>query len=83
MISEEGKHIMNNQLNEKMVETRVTYILEYRGKVFIIENVPARVDEETGERYFSPETVDHLQKMIWEQKKPVRTIETPVYEFAF
>lgn len=68
--------------NETMRETRVTYTLEMEGKFFIIENVPARVCQETGEQFFSPETVECLQQTIWGQKKPKKTIETPVYEFA-
>lgn len=68
--------------NETMRETRVTYTLEMDGKFFIIENVPARVCVETGEQFFSPETVEQLQQTIWGQEKPKKTIETPVYEFA-
>ena len=68
--------------NETMCETRVTYTLEMEGKFFIIENVPARMCEETGEQFFSPETVERLQQTIWGRKKPKKTIETSVYEFA-
>jgi len=68
--------------NETMTETKVTYTLEIDGKFFIVENVPARVCEETGEQFFSPETVERLQQMIWGREKPKKTIETPVYEFA-
>ena len=68
--------------NETMREIRVTYTLEMDGKFFIIENVPARVCIETGEQFFSPETVKQLQQTIWGQEKPKKTIETPVYEFA-
>ena len=32
-----------------LVETRVTYTIELNGQIFMIENVPARVNEETGE----------------------------------
>jgi hypothetical protein len=48
----------------------------------VVENVPARVCVETGEQLFSPETVERLQQMVWEQRKPARVIEVPVYEFA-
>jgi len=65
-----------------MVEQKVTYTLEVNGKFIIIENVPARVCVETGDRFFSPETVEQLQKMIWEERKPIRVIKTPVFEFA-
>ena len=68
--------------NETMTEAKVTYTLEMDGKFFIIENVPARVCEETGEQFFSPETVERLQQTILGQEKPKKTIETPVYEFA-
>ncbi|MBO0352058.1 YgiT-type zinc finger protein [Phormidium pseudopriestleyi FRX01] len=67
---------------ETLIAKKVTYTLEVNGKFFMIENVPARVCEETGESFFSPETVERIQQMIWGQKKPKRVIETPVYEFS-
>ncbi len=67
---------------ENLVESRVTYMLELEDRFIIIENVPARVNIETGEKYFSPETVEKLQDIIWSEREPVRVIETPVYEFA-
>jgi YgiT-type zinc finger domain-containing protein len=68
--------------NETMIEQRVTYTLEHDGRFIIVENVPARVCVETGEQFFSPETVERLQRMIWEDEEPKKVIETPVYEFA-
>jgi hypothetical protein len=76
-----GAAMMNNG-NEKLVEQTVTYSLEINGKLFLIENVPARVSMETGEQFFSPATVERLQQIILNQEKPVRVIETPVYNFA-
>lgn len=70
------------QWQETMVERKVIYTVEVNGKIIVIENVPARVCLETGEQFFSPETVERLQQMIWERKKPARVIEVPVYEFA-
>ena len=67
---------------EKLVHKRVTYTLYKNGRFYIVENVPARVNPETGEQFFSPETVENLQKIISEQHKPVRTVQTPVFEFA-
>ena len=65
-----------------MVEKKVTYSIEVDGRLVIIEGVPARVNVETGERYFSPETVERLQQAVWERYQPVRTIETSVYEYS-
>jgi YgiT-type zinc finger domain-containing protein len=70
------------QWNERLVERKVTYTLEVNGQLIVIENVPARVNVETGEQLFSPDTVERLQKMVWEQKRPKRVIQVPVYEFA-
>jgi YgiT-type zinc finger domain-containing protein len=67
---------------ETMVEQKVTYTLGVDDRFVIIENVPARVCLETGERFFSPKTVEQLQQTIWGQRKPRRIIQTPVFEFA-
>ena len=69
-------------MKETMIETQVTYTLEHYGRFFLIEHVPARVCRETGEQYFAPETVEHLQVLIKDRKTPTRVIETPVYEYA-
>jgi YgiT-type zinc finger domain-containing protein len=50
---------------ETMVEQKVTYTLGVDDRFVIIENVPARVCLETGERFFSPKTVEQLQQTIW------------------
>ena len=71
----------NEMPDETFVEQRVTYTLELQGRFVIIEHVPARVSLQTGERFFSPETVEQLQKIVWERQEPSRVIETPVFEF--
>jgi YgiT-type zinc finger domain-containing protein len=74
---------MSNEVwTETFEEQKVTCVLEQQGKVLIIENVPARVCRETGERLFAPETVERLQHIVWEQRKPTRVIEAPVFDFA-
>ena len=44
-------------MKESMVETEVTYPLERNGKFVLIEQVPARVCSETGERFFFPPSI--------------------------
>ncbi len=72
---------MTTKQEEKLVERRVAYTLEMDGKFYIVENVPARVDEETGEQFFAPSTVDRLRKIILGHAEPSKVIETPVYEY--
>jgi len=71
---------LNNERN--IDQKKVTYSLEYKGKFFVIENVPAHVCQETGEKYFAPDTVQHIQDMVKTRRAPKRVIETPVYDYA-
>ena len=69
-------------MKETMIKAEVTYTLENGGDFYIIEHVPARVCEETGEQFFAPETVEHIQEIIKSKKEPDRVVETPVYKYA-
>lgn len=69
-------------MKETMVKSKVNYTLELEGKFFIVENVPARICKETGEQFFSPETVEHLQDIIKRRKTPDRVVETPVFRYG-
>jgi YgiT-type zinc finger domain-containing protein len=73
---------MGSTIKETYSEQYVTYTLELDGKFYIVEHVPAKVCLETGEQYFAPETVEKIQKIVWEKRKPVKVLETPVYEFG-
>jgi len=82
-ISAEGdRSVETRKWKETFVEQKVTYTIEVDGKFIIVENVPARVCVETGEKFFAPETVERLQRTVWERRKPYRVIETPVFEFS-
>lgn len=67
---------------ETFFNTKVTYTLKVGDRLFVVENVPARVCRETGEQLFSPETVERLQQLIAGKAQPRKTIETPVYDYA-
>jgi YgiT-type zinc finger domain-containing protein len=69
-------------MKETLIDTKVTYTLEHSGKFYLIEHVPARVCRETGEQYFAPETVEHIQALIKSEAPPDKVIETPVYKYA-
>ena len=69
-------------MKETMIEAEVTYTVEHGGKFYIIERVPARICQETGEQYFAPKTMEHIQALIRSRKEPEKTIETPVYQYV-
>ena len=52
-------------MKETMVKTEVTYTVEHHGRFYIIEHVPARVCQESGEQFFAPETVERIQALKW------------------
>lgn len=52
--------------SERFAQRRVTYTLEVKGQLHLVENVPARFDLDTGEQLFAPDTVEQLQRLIWE-----------------
>ena len=66
---------------ETFADQEVMYTLEVQGRFIIIEHVPARVSLQTGERFFSPNTVKQLQTIVWDEKAPSRVVETPVFDF--
>lgn len=73
---------MNIDGQETLVEKQVTYTLNLNGKIVLIENVPARVNEETGEQFFSASTVERLQQTILDRKEPDHFVQVPVYNYS-
>lgn len=74
--------VMKTNWQEILVEKKVTYTLNLNGKIILIENVPARVNEETGEQFFSPKTVEQLQQTILGTQEPDRFVQVPVYNYS-
>ena len=69
-----------NEQGSHLVDQFVTYTLERDGKLYVVEDVPARVDPEMGEPFFAPATVERLHRTILGGERPDRVIETPVFE---
>ena len=61
---------------------QVAYSLRVADRLVVVEHVPASVCDHCGETSFSPDTVERLQDTIWQSRRPVRVLETPVYEFV-
>lgn len=69
------------QEKKQLVNKLVTYSLELNGQLILVENVPARVNKETGEKFFAPDIVERLKDMILGDEKPLNFIRVPVYQF--
>ncbi len=70
------------EMRERLVEKQVTYTFNLNGKVILIENVPARVNEKTGEQFFAAATVERLQEIILDGQEPEYCVQMPVYNYA-
>ena len=64
-----------------MKEEFITYTVEVEGDTYVVEDVPARVDETTGEPFFAPETVDRLHEILEKQMEEREDAEWQ--EFAY
>ncbi len=82
LVDKYGKMSNKEVWDEILIEQKVTYALAMAGKFYLIENVPARVNLETGEQFFLPKVVDRLQQIVWNQQQPIRTVTLPVYEYT-
>jgi hypothetical protein len=49
---------------------------------FYYRECPSQSLCRNGRTFFAPETVERLQKIIWENQQPKRVMETPVFDFA-
>jgi hypothetical protein len=47
-----------------MTQELITYTVDVDGDTYVVEDVPVRVDETTGEPFFTPDTVDKLQAIL-------------------
>jgi hypothetical protein len=73
---------MSEYWNERLVEKEVTYSVAVDDRMYIVEGVPAQVNEETGEQFFAPATVESIQQLILGNAQPARMLEVPVYRYT-
>lgn len=57
---------------------RVTKYHQYKRRLFVIENVPAEVCRECGERYYHATTLDAIDRMLEGKHKVNKTLKVDV-----
>ena len=62
-------------------EKRIARELRWKGELFIIENVPVGVCAQCGEKVLRPEVAKSIDKVLQKKRKPVKTIQVPVYQY--
>ena len=66
----------------KLELKKITHPQKYQDKVIVLENVPAEVCRQCGEVLLSPEVAKKMQKLVWSEAKPKRTLQVPVYDLT-
>jgi YgiT-type zinc finger domain-containing protein len=66
----------------KLSRRCVTRLQQLGDHWVIIENVPALVCEQCGERYYTPEVHDQVLALVSGGKRPTREDRVPVYDAA-
>lgn len=68
--------------SDSLESKHITYVQEYKGKVIIIENVPALVCSQCGEVIIEAGTAERIQQLVWQQPRTGRTVTVPLYDLA-
>jgi YgiT-type zinc finger domain-containing protein len=63
-------------------EALIDYHVLLDEKLVVVQHVPASVCNHCAETSLTPDVVERLQQTFWESRRPVKTLQTPVYEFA-
>jgi YgiT-type zinc finger domain-containing protein len=63
---------------------RVTHVHAWKGKVIILEDVPADVCQQCGETYFAPEVLKAMDRLAdgQQQEETKRRVMVPVYSLS-
>jgi YgiT-type zinc finger domain-containing protein len=57
----------------------IRHVHQWGEKVFIFNNVPAKVCTQCGETYFGPEALEQMDKIVAAAPEPEEIAQVPVY----
>jgi HTH-type transcriptional regulator/antitoxin MqsA len=58
----------------------ITHTVRHKGRIVVIDHVPAEVCSICGDVLLEPETVRHIEALLRKSAEPARTV--PLYEYA-
>jgi len=84
MEDQEGRQTMKKcpLCGGELEEKTITHPQEYRGRIIILENVPAEVCSQRGEVLIRPDVLERVQEVVWSETAPRRTARVPVYDLT-
>lgn len=60
-------------------DRQITHTMRQKGRVVVIDHVPAEVCSICGDTLFRPETVRHIETLLKDETLPARQV--PLYEY--
>ena len=80
---QEEENAMRCAICKGQTEDRlIRYVQDYKGRLVIIENVPAEVCTQCGEKYIRGDVAKKMQQLVWSRPSPTRSKKVPVYDLA-
>ena len=61
-------------------QRQVVHTVRHKGEIVVVQDVPAEVCSVCGDVLFTPETVQHLQRIVRDRSQPVS--QAPVFQYA-
>lgn len=68
--------------NEDFVKSTTTYVVDYKGKIIIVKNVPCMECSQCGDKYFTKDIALELEKLVDNAKKEINEVSIMDYKMA-
>ena len=65
-----------------MESRKATFFYDFDENCFFVENVPAEVCGQCGEKTYSPEVIDDLIRPAKKRIHPAKSVQVPVSDYA-
>jgi YgiT-type zinc finger domain-containing protein len=65
----------------ELEEQQVQHEYRWEGKLFVFEDVPARVCRQCGEKYFDAKVVKAMERAVLRQLEPKRILRVPLFSY--
>jgi YgiT-type zinc finger domain-containing protein len=71
-------HVCKGDLQPRTIR----YTTEYVGRVVVVDNVPALVCDQCGEKLFEPNVAARLQELVWGRRGQPRKLQVDGYDYS-
>ena len=68
--------------NDKYVESTTTHVVNYKNCIIIIRNVPCLECDQCGEKYYTDEVAEKIERIVDSAKKLMQEISVVDYKTA-